>query len=52
VVLPSVGSGGIGLEAPRGTSVMGHNPLGLDRLHIRPASGGPGRRRHHGRQLV
>jgi hypothetical protein len=41
-----------GLEPPRGASVTGHNPQGLDRLLIRPASGVPGRRRHHGRHLV
>jgi hypothetical protein len=28
VVLPSVGSGRVGLETPRGTSVTGHNPAG------------------------
>jgi len=33
-------------------AVRGHNPQGLDRLLIKPASGVPGRRRHHGRQLV
>jgi hypothetical protein len=38
-------------RAPRGASVTGHN-RGLDRLLIRPAGGGSGRRRHHGRQLV
>jgi hypothetical protein len=51
-----LGEGGRGRCRP-GSSVTarrncdGSRPFGSDRLLIRPASGGPGRHRHHGRQL-
>ena len=39
-------------EAPRGRTVRSHDHCRSDRLLIKPTGGGPGRRRHHGRQLA